>query len=219
MARSYRRDARGRFAGGGGSGRVTGGSLKARTSARRSRAKLAAKDAGGNSLSATLSRRAQRAAVTRTGKAATAARAASRTKLGGGKPSGTVGKRKKADATRGSAKSQFSKVQLTKADIVNRITRGSANERQRSNLAAIAKGSQRRMSNYVEVTRRRNSFFESIGASARSLKKATPGTGPAPGRAGDKEWAKAFKARPRYTTRQKVKPSFPVRTRLSDPLR
>lgn len=95
MARTYKRDANGRFAGGGGSsGRVTGGSLKARTSARRSRAKLAAKDAGGNSLSATLSRRAQRAAVTRTGKAAAAARAASRAKLAGGRPAGMVGKRK-----------------------------------------------------------------------------------------------------------------------------
>jgi hypothetical protein len=82
VARSYRRDSRGRFSGGGGGGgRATGGSLAARSSARRSAAKLAGKDAGDSSLSGTLSRRAQKAAVTRTGKAARTARAANRTKL------------------------------------------------------------------------------------------------------------------------------------------
>lgn len=92
MARTYKRDANGRFAGGGGSGRVTGGSLKARSSARRSRAKLAGKAQGDKSLSGSMSRRAQRAAVTRTGKAAAAAKAANRTKLAGGRRAGTVGK-------------------------------------------------------------------------------------------------------------------------------
>lgn len=92
MARTYKRDANGRFAGGGGSGRVTGGSLKARSSARRSRAKLAGKAQGDTSLSGSMSRRAQRAAVTRTGKAAAAAKAANRTKLAGGRRAGTVGK-------------------------------------------------------------------------------------------------------------------------------
>lgn len=96
MARSYRRDSRGRFSGGGGGGKVTGGSLKARSSAKRSQAKLAAKDPGNKSLSGSLSRRAQRAAATRTGKAASAAKAANRTKLAGGRPAGTVGKAKGA---------------------------------------------------------------------------------------------------------------------------
>ena len=77
------RDANGRFSSspGGGSGRVTGGSLKARSSARRSAAKLAGKGKADTSLSGTLSRRAQKAAATRTGKAARTARAANRTKL------------------------------------------------------------------------------------------------------------------------------------------
>ena len=93
MARTYKRDANGRFAGGGGgSGRVTGGSLKARTSARRSRAKLAAKDPGDSSLSGTNSRRAQRAAVTRTGKAAAAARTGNRARAKAARVGGTVGK-------------------------------------------------------------------------------------------------------------------------------
>lgn len=96
MARSYRRDSRGRFSGGGGGGKATGGSLKARSSAKRSQAKLATKDQGDKSLSGSLSRRAQRAAVTRTGKAAAAAKAANRTKLAGGRPTGTVGKAKGA---------------------------------------------------------------------------------------------------------------------------
>lgn len=92
--RTYARDARGRFASSGGGGRLTGGSLKARTSARRSREKLAAKNQNDTSLSASLSRRAQRAAVTRTGKAAAVATVANRRRLAGARPVGTVAKRK-----------------------------------------------------------------------------------------------------------------------------
>jgi hypothetical protein len=90
--RSYVRDANGRFSSspGGGGGKVTGGSLKARTSARRSRAKLAKQDAGDSSLSGTASRRAQKAAVTRTAKASRAAQAANRGQLAGGRPAGTM---------------------------------------------------------------------------------------------------------------------------------
>lgn len=96
MARKYTRDSRGRFSGGGGGGsrpKATGGSLKARGSAKQSAAKLAAKDKGDSSLSGTLSRRAQKAAVTRTGKASKAAQAANRTKMAGGRPAGVIGKR------------------------------------------------------------------------------------------------------------------------------
>jgi hypothetical protein len=77
---AQRRDSRGRFAGGGG-GKATGGSLKARSSAKRSAAKLAGKDAGGATLSGRLGLRAQRAAVTRTGRASKAAQVANSTKL------------------------------------------------------------------------------------------------------------------------------------------
>ena len=95
MARTYRRDSRGRFSGGGGGGggRATGGSLAARSSARRSAAKLSGKDTGDKSLSGTASRRAQKAAVTRTGRASKAAQTANRTKMTGG-PAGTIKGRK-----------------------------------------------------------------------------------------------------------------------------
>lgn len=64
MARTYRRDTRGRFS-------ATGGSLKARSSARASRQKLAAAQAAGKPPASV---RAQKAAVTRTTKAAKASR-------------------------------------------------------------------------------------------------------------------------------------------------
>ena len=85
MARSYKRDARGRFAGGGGSSRpkVTGGTLKARTSARRSKAKLAAKDPADQSMKGMLSRRSQKGAVTKASKALQAAQQSGRVRLSG----------------------------------------------------------------------------------------------------------------------------------------
>ena len=92
MARTYKRDARGRFASGGTSkpGRTSGGTLGARTSLRKSRGKLAAKDRADDSLSGTLSRRAQKGAVTRGEKRLNQARKASMVKLGGVKRSGTI---------------------------------------------------------------------------------------------------------------------------------
>lgn len=83
MARTYRRDARGRFASGGSSGRRAGGTLAARASLRRSRQKLAAKDPADSSLRGTLSGRAQRAAVTRANKRLQQASRASRVRLTG----------------------------------------------------------------------------------------------------------------------------------------
>lgn len=80
--RTYARDARGRFASSGSSRpTATGGSLKARTSARRSRQRLAGMDQADASLKGTLSRRSQRGAVTRTAKAAAEARKANRVRL------------------------------------------------------------------------------------------------------------------------------------------
>ncbi len=83
MARTYRRDGRGRFS-------STGGSLGARASARRSQQKLRAAQAGGKSAA---SIRAQKGAVTRTGKAAKAARMENRRTLTGSR-SGVVAKPK-----------------------------------------------------------------------------------------------------------------------------
>jgi len=93
MARTYKRDARGRFAGGGGSSRptVTGGSLKARSAATRARRKLAGQDPADSSVRGTLSRRNQKGAVTRTGRAARAAGQANRTKISA-RPAGVVGR-------------------------------------------------------------------------------------------------------------------------------
>lgn len=94
MARTYKRDARGRFASGGTSrtGRTSGGTLGARTSLRKSRGKLAAKDRADDSLSGTLSRRAQKGAVTRGEKRLNQARKASMVKLSGVKRSSTIAK-------------------------------------------------------------------------------------------------------------------------------
>lgn len=83
MARQYKRDARGRFASGGSSGRRAGGTLAARASLRKSRQKLAAKDPADSSLKGTLSGRAQRAAVTRGRQRLQQASRASRVRLTG----------------------------------------------------------------------------------------------------------------------------------------
>lgn len=83
MARQYKRDARGRFASGGSSGRRAGGTLAARASLRKSRQKLAAKDPADASLKGTLSGRAQRAAVTRANKRLQQASRASRVTIAG----------------------------------------------------------------------------------------------------------------------------------------
>lgn len=88
MARSYRRDSRGRFSGGGGGGKpkATGGTLGARSSLRRSRAKAAANPSP-----------QQRGAVTRGTKKLATARAGARQAMPAGtRPSGTIGKRPRA---------------------------------------------------------------------------------------------------------------------------
>lgn len=94
MARTYKRDARGRFSSTGASrsGRTGGGTLAARTSLRKSRAKLAGKDAADTSVGGTLSRRAQRGAVTRGEKRLKEVRKASTVKMQGMKRSGTIAK-------------------------------------------------------------------------------------------------------------------------------
>lgn len=94
MARTYKRDARGRFSSTGASrsGRTGGGTLAARTSLRKSRAKLAGKDAADTSVGGTLSRRAQKGAVTRGEKRLKEVRKASTVKMQGMKRSGTIAK-------------------------------------------------------------------------------------------------------------------------------
>lgn len=82
--RTYKRDSRGRFAG-------NSGSLSARVSARNSKRKLAAAKADGKSVA---SIRSQKGAVTRTTKAAKAARIDNRRKLDGQKLSNVVTKPK-----------------------------------------------------------------------------------------------------------------------------
>jgi hypothetical protein len=83
MARAYKRDANGRFAGGGGGGarpRSTGGTLGARASLQRSRAKLATNRSS-----------AQRGAVTRGSRKLAAVKAESRRKLpAANRPAGTM---------------------------------------------------------------------------------------------------------------------------------
>lgn len=89
MARSYRRDSRGRFSGGGGGGKpkATGGTLGARSSLQRSRAKAAANPSP-----------QQRGAVTRGTKKLATARAEARQSMPAGtRPGGTIGKRPRAD--------------------------------------------------------------------------------------------------------------------------
>lgn len=84
MARSYRRDSRGRFSGGGGGKpKATGGTIGARSSLRRSRAKAAANPSP-----------QQRGAVTRgTKKLASARSEAKREMPVGTRPAGTISKR------------------------------------------------------------------------------------------------------------------------------
>lgn len=108
--RTYTRDANGRFAStpGGGlgsarkaarprSGRTS--TLGARTSLKKSRAKLASKDPADQRLSTALSTRAQKGAVTRGNKGLKAAKAAARTRIDGGMKGGIARSR--------SAKSQL----------------------------------------------------------------------------------------------------------------
>jgi hypothetical protein len=108
----YVRDNSGRFAStpGGGPSKATpasvrkavkaaaikGGTLQFRTSLRRSKAKLAAIDRADETLKTTLSRRAQKGAVTRGQKAARAAIKSSRSKLGVAPKMGVIKKKRKA---------------------------------------------------------------------------------------------------------------------------
>ena len=99
MARTYHRDSRGRFAGGGGSSsakrgksvtlparaaggkRTTGGYLLKRQAVKDAKAKLAAKDPADQSLRGSLSRRSQKGAVTRAANALKAAQQGGRVRL------------------------------------------------------------------------------------------------------------------------------------------
>jgi hypothetical protein len=106
VARTYKRDSRGRFAGGGGSSsvkrgkavtlpaakpggkRTSGGHLLKRQAVKDAKAKLKAKDPADNSIRGQLSRRAQKAAVTRASNALKAAQQSGRVRLKG--PGGVI---------------------------------------------------------------------------------------------------------------------------------
>jgi hypothetical protein len=84
------------------------------------------------------------------------------------------------------------RVNLTKENIQNRITRRSVNQKNRSK--GVSASSARKQSNFLEVTRRRQAFSDYISKKARYETS--------------RDFVKAFKDRPRYSTRQKIKPSF-----------
>jgi hypothetical protein len=130
MARQYKRDARGRFASGGSSGRRAGGTLAARASLRSSRKKLAAKDSADGSLKGTLSKRAQKAAVTKGSKRLKEAKKAATVRIAG-RRGGTVGRPKgyvrPVGAKQGKAKPSVPKVDLTDAGFTRRLRRAQRN--------------------------------------------------------------------------------------------
>ena len=132
--RTYTRDANGRFAStpGGGlgaarkaarsrSGRTS--TLGARTSLKKSRAKLAGKDPADQRLSTALSARAQKGAITRGSKGLKAAKVAARTQIGGGMKGGIArsrsaksqltGAKPAAPALRDSSRAKGSRTQLS----------------------------------------------------------------------------------------------------------
>jgi hypothetical protein len=92
---------------------------------------------------------------------------------------------------------QSKKVSLTEESIRNRISRRSVNQRKASVNLGTAFPSPARRENYRQTLKRKNSFYNYISNNARMNKDA-----------GDKEWKDAFKSRPRYSTRQKVKPTW-----------
>jgi hypothetical protein len=110
---------------------------------------------------------------------------------------GTVGKPKglKQGAVTARVKSRAVKkpgMTLTKESVQNRVTRRSANQKNYSKGIKIE--SAKKQSNFMETTRRRQSFADYISKKARYETS--------------QDLVKAFKGRPRYSTRQKIKPNF-----------
>lgn len=132
--RTYNRDARGRFASGGGSGtpkprrgaiKPGGGTLKARAGLARSKGRLAAADPADRSLRGALSRRSQKGAVTKARKALAEAKKAARVRLGiSGAPKGTIRRPKGRKAGTPQVK-PFPRNKKTKTDqqIVSQVKR------------------------------------------------------------------------------------------------
>ena len=90
------------------------------------------------------------------------------------------------------SKATVKPVALTKENIQNRVTRRSANQKNYSKGIKIA--SAKKQSNFLETTRRRQSFADYISKKARFETS--------------QDFVKAFKSRPRFSTKQKIKPSF-----------
>lgn len=112
---------------------------------------------------------------------------------------GTVGKPKglKQGAVTARVKTKASKsrvkpMTLTRENIQTRVTRRSANQKNYSKGIKI--DSAKKQSNFLETTRRRQSFADYISKKARYETS--------------QDLVKAFKSRPKFSTRQKIKPSF-----------
>jgi hypothetical protein len=164
----------------------TGGTLAARASLRRARAK-----AGPGASPA------QRGAVKRAGTYLKASKERNRAAVKGAASRGTVGKPKglKQGAVTARVKSRAVKkpgMTLTKESVQNRVTRRSTNQKNYSKGIKIE--SAKKQSNFMETTRRRQSFADYISKKARYETS--------------QDLVKAFKGRPRYSTRQKIKPNF-----------
>jgi len=192
MARTYKRDARGRFAGGGGGsgggrksakpvtlparkpgGKSSGGHLLKRQAVKDAKAKLAKMDSADRSYSGTLRRRAQKAAVTRASNALKAAKQGGKVRLSG--RSGVLrpgGKKAAPVATPAAAKAKARpaggrKISSAKAErIVARIDANRPGLRR-------ASGSNRRTANALRTHDRASDFI--LAASKRSIKR---GKGP-----------------------------------------
>ena len=202
MARQYRRDARGRFAGGGGTPATTGGSIKARASAGRSRTRLAAMDTGDRSFTGSLSRRSQKGAVTRTRRAASAAGKANTISMKRQPSVGGVVKRSRTRAKPSPSRAPRVRRQQSGGDLLRRWTRMD-NRPQPLNMILT-----RKQERSLRTQAMARAFRDSMaGPDGRGLRfrrfSGTP--------EGQQVIARNYGARPRYSTRQRIRPQWAVR--------
>jgi hypothetical protein len=154
--RTYVRDSAGRFAStpGGGlgaarkaarsqSGRTS--TLAARSSLKRSRAKLAAKDRADETLQGTLGRRAQKGAVTRGNRKLSGAKVAARAKLQGLSRAGVIGKPRKPASGSQMLQKVTKPARIPTATSKGVNVRGSAKPRMTATATPRAKGSRTRL--------------------------------------------------------------------------
>jgi hypothetical protein len=146
--RTYVRDGNGRFAStpGGGKPALKGGTLAKRTSLKKSRANLRAKDAADPSIRNTLSTRAQKGAVTRGDKALRAAKASSQRTAVGRSKVGTLSKTKKSPVL----KTTVLKTESARVPAAQRP--GSITNTLRGAMAALAKADAQRIREIESIT-------------------------------------------------------------------